>query len=130
MLTTGKQKWVKKIWGWELIIENNPYYCLKILHIEHNLAFSWQFHMNKTETFFIKSGKIILYHGDTPDFNKAKKLVLVEGDSITIYPGEWHQAYADDGDAEVIETSTHHSDEDVYRTAEAWHKFKLTQSDK
>lgn len=121
--TTHAQQLVIKPWGHELIIENDKEanYCLKILYIEGGKFFSWQFHKNKTETFYITKGNPSLWYGRTPDAKSAERINLRVGDSFKIYPYQWHQVYAGGKDVEIMECSTFHEDSDTYRNAEDWH---------
>lgn len=120
--TTHTQQLVKKPWGHELIIENDEEknYCLKILHINANRFFSWQFHKNKTETFYVTKGKPTIYYGRTPVQTDAEIIRLSIGDSFKIYPYQWHQVCAVGEDVEIMECSTFHEDSDTYRNADDW----------
>ena len=53
---------VPKGWGFEKWIVNNEKYCGKILYIVKDRKCSWHYHKIKDETFYVQSGKIILYH--------------------------------------------------------------------
>ncbi len=88
---------------------------LSILYIVKDRKCSWHYHKIKDETFYVQSGKIILYHSTIdrgPD--KANKVVLGPGDHFHIPVGLIHQMYALE-DTELFEFSTQHFDEDSYR---------------
>ena len=70
----------------------------------------------KDETFYLQSGKILLYYGDSDNLSGAKDLVLEPGDKFHIYRGLRHQMVAIE-DSELFEFSTEHFDEDSYRVA-------------
>ena len=53
-------KKVDKKWGSELWIVNNDKYCGKLLIVEPNHTCSMHFHKDKTETFFIIRGRLLL----------------------------------------------------------------------
>ena len=106
---------VPKGWGFEKWIVNNEKYCGKILFIVKDRKCSWHYHKIKDETFYVQSGKIILYHSTIdrgPE--KANKVVLGPGDHFHIPVGLIHQMYALE-DTELFEFSTQHFDEDSYR---------------
>jgi len=65
----------------------------------------------KTKRFYIQSGKVLL----ETDFNGATaSRIMTAGDTAHIVPGMWHRITAV-ADAEVIEFSTFHMEEDSYR---------------
>lgn len=121
--TTHIQQLVIKPWGHELIIENSKEdnLCLKILNINQREMFSWQFHKNKTEVFYVTKGNATLLYGRVPDITYAEVIYLKVGDSFKIYPYQWHQIRNNtDSELEIMECSTFHEDSDTYRDAAAW----------
>ena len=110
-----KLKVVPKGWGFEKWIVNNEKYCGKLLYIIKDRKCSWHYHKLKDETFYVQSGKIILYYSTTnTDPIRANKVVLSQGDHYHIPVGLKHQMYALE-DTELFEFSTQHFDEDSYR---------------
>ena len=109
-----KIKHVPKGWGWEKWIANSPEYCGKLLFIRKNKRCSWHYHKLKDETFYIQSGKIHLFYGDTDDLSKANTTILEPGDKFYVYRGLRHQMIAL-SDTELFEFSTQHFDDDSYR---------------
>lgn len=108
-------KIVSKGWGFEKWIVNNEKYCGKILYMIKDYKCSWHYHKIKDETFYVQSGKIILYYSTTnTDVTRANKVVLGPGDHFHIPVGLKHQMYALE-DTELFEFSTQHFDEDSYR---------------
>lgn len=107
-------KYVPKGWGYEKWIVNKKEYCGKLLFIEKNKKCSWHYHKLKDETFYLQSGKIMLYYSDDDDLNASKKLILNPGDKFYVYPGLRHQMVALE-DSDLFEFSTEHFDEDSYR---------------
>ena len=104
---------VPKGWGHEVIIINNEKYCGKILHFKKDAKFSMHFHIKKTETWYVSSGKFIFKWIDTKNAD-IKVENLVSGDVITNEIGEPHQIIClEEGD--IFEVSTKHYDEDSYR---------------
>lgn len=103
---------VNKVWGWEEVIVNTELYCGKILHLDGGARSSLHYHKLKTETFYVLDGTVTLelhYPG-----HQKHALKLTQGESVTIRPLEQHRFEADQ-QARIIEFSTPHSDEDVYR---------------
>ena len=95
-----------KVWGEEHWIVNRDY-CGKKLVLNQGYRCSLHFHKNKDEVFYVLSGKVLLEVGD--DWR-----LLVAGDHQHIPPGVVHRFWGVE-DAEMIEFSTHHEDEDSYR---------------
>jgi quercetin dioxygenase-like cupin family protein len=111
---TSLIEYVPKGWGYEKWIVNKKEYCGKLLFIRQGKKCSWHYHVLKDETFYLQSGKIMLYYSDNDDFSTAKELILNPGDKFYIYPGLKHQMLALE-DSELFEFSTEHFDEDSYR---------------
>lgn len=109
-----KHHLVEKGWGYELWIVNNDLYCGKILHLYAGKKFSWHYHKDKDETFYVRNGRVKLLYGRDEDINKANELVLGPDDSFHVSPGLIHQLIALE-DTDVFEFSTHHEDSDSYR---------------
>lgn len=102
---------VSKEWGHEEWIVNKPAYCGKKLVFKAGYQCSMHHHKIKDETFYIQSGRMILeieYNG------KSSTRIMTPGDTAHIVPNMWHRLSAIDN-AEVIEFSTFHMEEDSYR---------------
>src|ERR1043166_7821365 len=113
MNKTTKQGTYKKDrgWGYELWIANSPLYCGKLLHIEVGKKTSMHFHMLKTETMYVQSGKARIHYildGIT------KNIDLEPGESILIEPGQVHRIEAIE-ELDLFEFSTLHEESDSYR---------------
>ena len=106
-------KTVPKAWGSETWVINNDKYCSKILEFFEGQSFSNHYHWKKEETWYILEGKLNLKYYD---LSKAEIIFkrLDVGDVIHIPPGNPHQLTALTY-AKILETSTHHEDEDSYR---------------
>lgn len=100
-------------WGYEKWIENIPEYCGKLLHVEAGKKGSLHFHMNKTETMFLQSGRFDLIFVD-PDEGKEYTIQMNPGDSILIPRGQVHQIVALE-DSDIFEFSTVHEESDSRR---------------
>ncbi len=98
---------VDKIWGSETVIVNNSLYCGKIMHLKEGWQCSLHHHKIKDETFHILDGMVSFELGD-------RKLELRAGDSVHVAPGVKHR-FGGITPATMIEVSTPHSDDDVYR---------------
>ena len=97
---------VPKVWGEEHWIVNREY-CGKKLILRRGYRCSLHYHKNKDEVFYVISGRLLLQYGETAR-------VLEVGDHQHIAPGVPHSFWGI-ADAEIIEFSTHHEDEDSYR---------------
>lgn len=98
---------VDKIWGYEEIIANNDYYCLKFLHLKEGFQCSYHYHKLKHETFYLLKGCVDM-------IIDGNYLRVRKGDAITIPQGMWH-SFAGYEDSILVEVSTHHFDDDSYR---------------
>ena len=106
---------VPKGWGHETILVNTPLYCGKILHFNTDAKFSMHFHMKKTETWYVLSGRFRFRYIDTKDATILER-ELVQGSCVTIHPGDPHQILCDE-EGDILEVSTEHFDADSYRVA-------------
>lgn len=113
-MSNSNINFVSKGWGFEKWIVNCEQYCGKILYFVKGKKCSWHYHKVKDETFYIQSGKIILFHSYEDDINLAEKKILKRGDKFHIPIGLRHRMYALE-DTELFEFSTQHFDEDSYR---------------
>lgn len=104
---------VEKGWGKEIIFVNNDDYCGKLLCFEKGKKFSMHYHLLKKETWYVSKGKFILIWVDTANGTTYSEY-LNKGDVITNERGEPHQLIALE-DAEILEVSTKHFDDDSYR---------------
>lgn len=103
---------VKKEWGSEKWLVNEPEYCAKILEITPGFKCSLHRHEIKKETFIVQQGVVRLEQRGVR--GEAIDEMLVEGDSRTIMPRTPHRFSSHTG-ATILEVSTHHSDSDVVR---------------
>ena len=113
-MTSSTIKHVPKGWGYEKWIVNTDEYCGKLLFFNKGKRCSWHYHKIKDETFYLQSGSILLFYGDTDSLEDAKTLLLEPGDKFHIYRGLRHQMVAQ-ADSELFEFSTQHFDEDSHR---------------
>ena len=104
---------IPKKWGEEVIIHNGEDYCGKILRFNRGAKFSMHFHIQKSETWFVHSGKFELRFIDPEDATEHK-IFIQPGDVIEIPRGNPHQLIAV-SDGEIFEVSTQHFDDDSYR---------------
>jgi mannose-6-phosphate isomerase-like protein (cupin superfamily) len=105
---------VEKLWGNEKILHNDQDYCCKVLMIRPGYTSSLHYHKVKRETFYVVSGKVMLYR-----MSKGAFTVLHVGTSVTLEPGEAHSFRSVGGVAIVVEASSRHSDADVFRIEES-----------
>ena len=107
-------KYVEKGWGNEKWIVNCPEYCGKILFFNKGKRCSWHYHLLKDETFYLQSGRIHLFYGQTDDLNQSYTRILEPGDKFHVPRKMRHQMYALEA-SELFEFSTQHFDEDSHR---------------
>ena len=105
---------VKKGWGHELWLVNNDKYCGKILYFEKDKRLSWHYHLVKSETFYLQSGRLLVKFSMQDDLDKADEAVLEPGDCFDVPAGLRHQMIALE-ESYLFEFSTHHEDEDSIR---------------
>jgi mannose-6-phosphate isomerase-like protein (cupin superfamily) len=105
---------VPKGWGREVWIANNELYCGKILEIRKGKRCSLHFHKIKTETFYLRSGRLIVRVKESADSPVLEEFELSAGDCMDVPRGLIHQMEALE-DAELFEFSTQHFDSDSHR---------------
>jgi len=98
---------VEKVWGSERWLENNDKYCCKVLTLKKGFQCSLHYHKVKDETFLVTKGQVRLEHN-----GEVKH--LRPGSFVRIHPGEQHR-FTGVEDAEIVEISTTHFEEDSYR---------------
>lgn len=106
---------VPKVWGREEWIVNNDKYCGKKLIFLQGYRFSMHYHKIKEETFYVLSGRVF---AELIDGGIASQRVMNPGDILHVKPNVLHRVTAL-SDAELIEFSTHHMDDDSYRVEES-----------
>lgn len=112
---------VQKEWGHEEWIVNKPAYCGKKLVFKAGYQCSMHHHKIKDETFYVQSGTVIL---ETEYQGTRHMRVMTAGDTAHMIPEMWHRLTAL-VDAEVMEFSTYHREDDSYRrTASGKADFK------
>lgn len=127
-ITKNKTTFTSKSWGHELWIQNNELYCGKILFFIKGGNCSAHYHKDKTETFYLFSGKVeirfsdnleelekyINLYGTTNILDQMEKEILEPGDTFHVPPGRIHMMT---GllNSELLEVSTHHEESDSYR---------------
>ena len=113
---------VSKGWGHEVVFVNNGMYCGKILHFNKGAKFSMHFHLKKTETWYVSSGRFLFKYINTHNADIIET-VLDVGDVITNTVGSPHQIICI-GEGDVFEVSTQHFDTDSYRVMKGDSQFK------
>jgi mannose-6-phosphate isomerase-like protein (cupin superfamily) len=103
-----------KGWGREVWIANNDRYCGKILEIKRGKRCSLHYHKLKTETFFLRAGKLKVRIKESPASEKTEEFVLNPGDCMDVPLGLVHQMEALE-DSELFEFSTQHFETDSHR---------------
>ena len=127
-ITKSTITFVSKAWGHEKWFENNEKYCGKLLFFVKGKNCSAHYHKDKTETFYCSLGRVevrfsddiqkleehMAQHGVEGILDHMEKEILEPGDTFFVPPGRVHMMI---GllDSELIEVSTHHSEDDSYR---------------
>lgn len=106
---------VDKQWGRELWVANNrdEDYCAKLLYINAGHQFSYHFHHNKHETFYLLEGECQLHWIDT-EVGEERMIPLEQGVPMEIPRLMPHSAEAIT-DCVILEVSTFHQDDDSFR---------------
>jgi mannose-6-phosphate isomerase-like protein (cupin superfamily) len=105
---------VPKGWGREVWIANNEKYCGKILEIRKGKRCSLHYHRIKTETFFLRVGRLRVLIRENADSPVTEEFELVPGDCMDVPSGLVHQMVALE-DSELYEFSTQHFESDSHR---------------
>jgi len=111
------ENFVAKVWGSEEWIVNNDLYCGKILRFEKGKNCSLHYHIRKTESFYLRSGRLKMRIMEAPEAAIIEEFILEAGECMDIPPGLVHQMVALE-DAELFEFSTQHFDSDSHRLKE------------
>lgn len=127
--TTAYPDIAPKKWGFEKLLVNNRDYCGKLLYMVAGKSCSVHFHRDKTETFYLHSGRMeISYHDNAEQLLEIhendktgdkildcmEKVVLEQGQTFSVPRGRVHKMTALE-DCQLFEFSTHDSPEDSYR---------------
>ncbi len=105
---------VDKTWGSEEWLVNNDLYCGKIMRFDKGKNCSLHYHVLKTESFYLRSGRLKMRIMDSPDSTIIEEFILEAGECMDIPPGLVHQMVALE-DSELFEFSTQHFDSDSHR---------------
>jgi mannose-6-phosphate isomerase-like protein (cupin superfamily) len=106
-------KFVPKGWGGETWIINNSQYCGKILSFKKGKKCSLHYHKFKTETFYLRIGRLQL-RIRKPGDQEIQEFEMNPGDCFDVAPRTEHQMLALE-DSELFEFSTQHFEDDSYR---------------
>jgi mannose-6-phosphate isomerase-like protein (cupin superfamily) len=101
---------ISKAWGTELVYFNSPQLCAKRLLVKPGWRCSLHRHRVKSECFIVERGRGgMLLDGEPID--------LTPGVIVEVPTGSWHMFWCPMAAPELVllETSTHHDDEDVER---------------
>jgi len=102
---------VPKLWGYEKWLENNEKYCSKLLSLKKGYQCSLHYHKIKDEMFLVTKGHVRLELG-------KRVIHMREGNFVRIPPRALHR-FRGIEDSDILEISTHHSEEDSYRLEES-----------
>jgi len=110
-MKTEKTIYVDKVWGSEVWMANTDMYCGKLLYLKKGKRSSIHYHKNKDETFYIHSGRVLM---ELWEDDKHENKIMEEGEVLRLRPNTKHR-FSGLEDSLIIETSTHHEEEDSYR---------------
>src|SRR5205823_1677037 len=105
---------VPKGWGREIWIANNDLYCGKILEINKGKRCSLHFHKLKTESFYLRAGRLKVRVKESAESPTLEEFELNAGECMDVPIGLVHQMEALE-DSELLEFSTQHFDSDSHR---------------
>jgi mannose-6-phosphate isomerase-like protein (cupin superfamily) len=105
---------VPKGWGREVWVANGDLYCGKILEINKGKRLSLHYHKLKTESFYLRAGRLLIRIKESPEAETIEEFILEAGQCMDIPIGVVHQMEALE-DAELYEFSTQHFDTDSHR---------------
>jgi len=110
---------VDKPWGSERITYQDHHYITKILTINPGERSSLQYHISKTETVIVLSGKLILHKLPSKNASKETEISVHERlEHFTFAPMEIHRLEASiEGPVLLLECSTNHLN-DVVRLSD------------
>ena len=75
-----------KGWGREVWIANNHLYCGKILEIRKGKRCSLHYHKLKTESFYLRTGRLKVRVKESPDSITIEEFELVAGECMDVPP--------------------------------------------
>ena len=105
---------VPKGWGREIWIANGELYCGKILEIRKGKRCSLHYHKLKTESFYLRVGRLKVRVMESPHTTVVEEFELEAGQCMDVPRGLVHQMEALE-DAELFEFSTQHFNSDSHR---------------
>lgn len=111
----SKPKHIPKTWGSELWIHNGPDYTFKILVFLPRSSGSMHYHLQKTETWYVESGRFLCVQAD-PKTGRHISRPLRHGDTVHLPAGTAHQLHCLEA-GRIFEASTPHQDSDTYRVS-------------
>jgi mannose-6-phosphate isomerase len=108
---------VEKPWGYELIWAETDEYVGKVLFVRAGQSLSLQYHVEKDESWFVRSGRARLELGDA-GAERLDEGEVGAGACFRYPPGTVHRVTALE-DTTILEVSTPHLD-DVVRLEDAY----------
>ncbi len=105
---------VPKGWGREVWIANGERYCGKVLEIKKGRKCSLHYHKIKDESFYLRTGRLLLRVMSSPEGSPLEEFILEPGQCMDVPVGLVHQMEALE-DAELYEFSSQHFDSDSHR---------------
>jgi mannose-6-phosphate isomerase-like protein (cupin superfamily) len=105
---------VPKGWGREVWVANSEFYCGKVLEILKGKKCSLHYHKLKTESFYLRSGRLKVRVLESPNSEVIEEFELEPGECMDVPIGLVHQMEALE-DTELYEFSTQHFDSDSHR---------------
>jgi len=94
---------VPRPWGWEMLWTLTARYAGKVLYIRRGHELSLRYHVEREESFLVRSGRLILVLEDAD--GELRELWLASGDAQHVPPRRLHRLIALE-DCEVVAVST------------------------
>ena len=113
LATNTDIKVVERAWGTEVWVVNCDEYCCKLLQLPKGAVSEYHYHPKKKETFLCLRGHVLLC------LDGRDSILDPLSGPVTIQPGQKH-SFRGNVDSLILETSTHHSEEDVVFLSEAY----------
>ena len=107
---------IQKSWGNEIKIVDNESnnYSGKLININQNESTSVHFHSKKHKTFYVLNGTLYIQIIE-PQSAEQMTYTVDSEETFEIEQNVAHSLSAKDGNVTVIEISTYHNNDDVYR---------------
>ena len=77
-----------KIWGERWLVRQDSTHAVSFLKVKKGYRCSWHQHNTKFNVFVVTKGKLLIV---VEELGKRRKTILRAGETLTIYPKQWHE---------------------------------------